>query len=179
MDSIDGKTAPECFGDRKHSKVSWLTQVGIKVFRRRARVAGQSQNADFQHPKRFLKCFLEPSSDSHDLAHGLHTRPQFLRYTAELLQIPTRNLHDHVVQCRFKARCCRTSDGVPEIGQAPAKGKLSSHSRERIPSGFRCESRAARQSRIHFDYAVLLRERIQCKLDIAFSDDAEMAHYAD
>lgn len=62
-----------------------------------------------------LNCLLKGSTDGHDFTNGLHTAGKSGANSAELLQIPSRNLDNAVIQRRFEASACDFGDAILDI----------------------------------------------------------------
>ena len=90
---------------------------------------------------RLLDRFLECSTDTHDLTNTLHAATEQATDTAELLEIPTGNLHDDVVQAWFETGCCNSGDGVPDFVQGNVETELGGDESEWVSSGFGSKGR--------------------------------------
>jgi len=97
----------------------------------------------------------------------------------EFFQIPARDLDHHIVDRGLKARLGDARDRVWQIDEAVAESQLGRHRGQGIAGRLGGESRTARKPCVDFDDPVILGKGVEGILDIAFADDAEMAHGAD
>ena len=74
--------------------------------------------------KRFLQAFLERTSDSHRLAHGLHRCREFRFRSRELLEGKARDLRHDIVDGRLEARRGHAGDVVRQLVQRIADGQF-------------------------------------------------------
>ncbi len=81
---------------------------------------------------------------------------------------------NHVIELRGyigRVRGVHLSDFVERVAQ----GQFCGHESQRVAGRFGCQCRGTAQACIYLDYAVIVGVRIECVLDIAFTDDAQMA----
>ena len=93
----------------------------------------KSRKLVIDRPYRLLDSLLERPADAHHLAHALHAAAQQPAHAAELLQVPPRDLHHHVVQARLKARRRHLRHRVLDLVQRDAQPELRRNERQRVP----------------------------------------------
>ena len=89
---------------------------------------------------RLLNGLLERPADAHDLTNGFHATAQETADTVELLQVPSRNLDDAVVQARLEACASDLRDRVLDLVERNAETKLGRDERKRVTRSLRRES---------------------------------------
>jgi hypothetical protein len=126
-----------------------------------------------------LESLLEGLTDSHDFSDRLHRRRETARDTGELLQVPTRDLDDEVVEGRLEA--CRGVLGnrVLDLVEGDVETELRGGVGERVTGGLRGEGGRTGETGVDLDDAVLLRVGVERVLDVALSDDTEMTDDVD
>src|SRR5437868_7849482 len=94
----------------------------------RLNLLGSSTLAGIERPDTFHERFLESAADGHRLAHRLHLRPESFFCARELLELPFRNLDNHVIDGRLEAgrRLPRDVVGnfVERVADREASGNL-------------------------------------------------------
>ena len=93
---------------------------------------------------RLLDRFFKRPSDAHDLTDTLHATAQESTDATELLEVPTGNLDDNVVQTRLEAGRRDSGDGVSDFVQGDIETEFSGDKGEWISSSFRSKSRRSR-----------------------------------
>ena len=89
---------------------------------------------------RLLDGLLERTTDAHHLTDGFHATAQETADTVELLQVPSRNLDDAVVQARLEACASDLRDRVLDLVERNAETKLGRDERKRVTRSLRRES---------------------------------------
>jgi hypothetical protein len=130
-------------------------------------------------PDRLLDGLFERLADSHDLSDRLHRRRERSRDPRELLEIPPRDLDDEVVERRLEARTRVLGDRVLDLVERDVETELGRRVRERVSGRLGSERRRTRKTGVDLDDAVLLRVRVERILDVALSDNAEVADDVD
>src|SRR5580704_1709539 len=125
----------------------FFAQQRIRRFSRRApwRVWLKRANS-------LLQGFFEGAADGHDLANGLHLRSESAVCAGKLFELPLGNFYDHIVDGRFEAGRRFFGDVVGDFVKRHAHGQARSDFGYRKTGGFAGQSRAARNSRIHFNH---------------------------
>ena len=118
---VYGISGTEGLGDNEDTLVGRLAQRLIYVGDNKLPVLHEAVHPLSYHAQPLLNGFFKSTSDSHDLAHGLHARTQFLIYAMKLAQIPTGNLADHIVQCRLEECAGGLGYGVLQFEKAVAQ----------------------------------------------------------
>mmetsp|Transcript_42300 Transcript_42300/g.106728 ORF Transcript_42300/g.106728 Transcript_42300/m.106728 type:complete len:1156 (-) Transcript_42300:1205-4672(-) len=131
------------------------------------------------HAQRLLDRLLEGAADRHHFAHALHAGADHLVDALELVHVPARHLHHHVVQRRLPAGGGHLRDRVAQLGQRLAQRQLGRHKGQRIAGRLAGQRTAAREPRVHLDDKVLLRAGVERELDVALTHDAQMSRYLD
>ena len=91
-----------------------------------------------------LDSLLERPADTHHLADTLHATAQQTTDSAELLQVPARNFHNHVIQAGFEASAGDLRDGVLDLVEWNTKTEFSGNESEWIACCFGRQSRRTR-----------------------------------
>lgn len=93
---------------------------------------GKPNESIINGPNRLLNRFFESPSNSHNLADALHAAAERFANPRELLQIPTRNFYDAVVQTRFETCCRDLCNRVLDFVKWDPKTEFRGDERERI-----------------------------------------------
>ena len=107
---------------------------------------------DLERADRLLQALLEGSSDRHDFADGFHLGRQSVVDTRKFLEREARDLRDHVVDRRFKARGRLARDVVANLVERVADRELRGDLRNREARRLRGQRRGARNAGIHLDH---------------------------
>ena len=124
------------------------------------------------HAESFLNSLLEGATDGHDLAHGLHRRPQLLVNTTELGEVPSGNLADYIVEGWLEEGAGGLGHGVLQLKEAIPHAQLGSDECQGIARGLAGKCRRARKSGVNFDDSVVFRLWVEGILHVAFANDA-------
>ena len=184
-ESIIGGTAREESVEKSHR----LRHVARSRARSGARCPGrrlpqQTLTLHLERAQRLLHRRLEGAVDGHDLAGGLHLRSERPVGAGELIEGPTRDLHDDVVERGLECGGGPLRDRIRDLVQPFADGDLRRDARDRITRGLRRERRRSRHAWVHLDDVVRdLRVRVgrrrtlgmQRELHVAAAFDAERA----
>ena len=151
-DVFDGSTSVEGVGDRKDTFIGGILELFVDilvviVLRANESVAGdetEERMADLSEtskrridsPNSFLHRLLECLSNRHDFSNTLHTTAQKSRHPLELLEIPSRNLDDDVIQTRLEAGGSVLGDRVLDLVERNVESELGGDESERVSSGF-------------------------------------------
>ena len=109
-----------------------LVNVGYLEFL----VLNEAVHALPYHAQTLLYGLLEVAADGHHLAHRLHRRAQLTVYSAELAEVPARNLAHYVVESRLEEGTGGLGYRVFQLEQAVSQAKLGGHEGQRIARGF-------------------------------------------
>ena len=90
--------------------------------------------------KCLLQCFREATTDRHGLADGLHRRCESGISGRELLEGETRDLDDHIVECRLERGRGRTRDVVGDLVERVAGSQACGDLRDREARRLRGQS---------------------------------------
>ncbi len=150
----------------------FFPQQPLADFRRRV-----PRRMGLQGTDSLLQCLLERSADGHHFADRLHLRTKQRIRTREFLELPFRNLHDHVVDRRLEARRGFPGDVVRNFVQRQADGQFGSDLGDGKTGGLAGQCRAARNAGIHFDHHHAPGLRLHSELDVRAS--RLHAHLAD
>ena len=94
---------------------------------------------------------MEGAADGHDLTHCLHLQTQLAVGPLEFIEVPTRNLHHHIIECRLKHGTCGACDRVGQFVKVVSDGKLCSDLGNRVTGGLGCQRRRTAHTRIYLD----------------------------
>ena len=87
----------------------------------------------------FLDGFGETSSDGHHLTNRFHLQSECIVGALELVKIPAGNLHNHIIQGRFKVSRGCFGDLVLQFIKRKAQGQLGSDFGNGISRCFGCK----------------------------------------
>ena len=170
MDLLDRPAALQRLEDRPHPAVvrddELLPQPAIVIIVRTVLAEDQPLPTHLQGPHRLQEGFLERAADSHHLADRFHLRRQRPVGLRELLECPTRNLHDHVVDCRLEGRRRQARDVVGNLLQAIAQRQLRRNLGNGKSGCLRCQRRRPGNARVHLDRHHPAVFRIHGELDV-------------
>jgi len=114
-----------------------------------------------------LDRLLEGPSNAHDLSNTLHARVQRGRDPRELLEIPSRDFDDDVVERGLEASGGDLGDRVSDLVERDVETELGGDEGERVSGGLGGESGGSRETSVDFDDAVLLGVGVESVLDVA------------
>lgn len=152
MDLIDGVATMECGRNGEDTLVRGIDQFLVNIFhvlvlkcpvisytpKRREPVAYLSEPSELivNRSNCLLDRLLKRSPDTHDFTNTLHATAQEPANAVELLQIPSRNLDDAVVQARLKTSAGHLCDRVLDLIQWDTETELSRDKSKGVSSGF-------------------------------------------
>ena len=158
------------FGYGENTQVGRVGQCVVQVVEFHVVIADEAVHALSDHAQTFLHDFLEALTDRHDLADRLHARTDQTAYTDELGQVPTRDLHDHVVYFRCFIGGVGGSH-FADFVKAVTQRQLGCYECQRITARFGGKCGRTAQAGVYFDHAVVTSLGVECVLDVTFADD--------
>ena len=179
VDLIDGVALVHGLGNDEDTLVRRLTQRRVDVVDLQLLVLHIAVHSLSNHAQTLLDSLLEVATDGHHLSDRLHGAAQLLVHTAELAQIPARNLTDHIVEGRLKEGRGGLGDGVLQFEESVAQAKLGGHESQGIARGLGSQGRRTGEARVDLDDTIVLALRVEGVLHVALADDADMAHDLD
>ena len=129
---VDGISGMHGLGDDEHALVGRFTQGSIYIRNLQFLVLNKSVHTLTNHTKSLLDSFLEVATDSHNLAHRLHRRTEFLVNTTELGEVPTWYLTYYIVEGGFEECRGGLCHRVLQLKQAISHTQLGSYESKRI-----------------------------------------------
>mmetsp|Transcript_51609 Transcript_51609/g.137767 ORF Transcript_51609/g.137767 Transcript_51609/m.137767 type:complete len:278 (-) Transcript_51609:91-924(-) len=184
--SLDGGAKIEGFGDGPDTCGRWLLQLCTDVVKRAInrpmeqllikKLRIKSSASILHHSERLLDHLFESAANRHDLSDTLHARAHRLIHGSEFAQVPPGHLGNHVIQRGLEACRGAQSHTVPQFDKVAAQGKFRCNVSKRIPCRLRCQSTAARESRVHLDDPELVTLWIHGVLNVALANDANVAN---
>ena len=111
----------------------------------------QAAASELERPHALHERFLERPANRHRLADRLHLRRQRPIGLRELLEVPSRDLDDDVVDGRLEAGGREARDVVRNFVEVITERELRGDLRDRKARGLRRERRRARHARVHLD----------------------------
>jgi hypothetical protein len=174
-DLVDGVATVHGVGNGEHALVRGSLELGVQVDRHESLSLVETKVAWVDGTNGLLDSLLEGAANSHDLTNTLHGRAKKSRDTSELLQIPSRNLDNTVVERGLEAGACRLGHRVLDLVKRNVQTKLSSDKGQGITSGLGGESRGSGETGVDLDDAVLAALGVEGVLDVALSDNAKMS----
>ncbi len=151
-----------------------------------APIGTQAISFDFQRLTSLLEGFLEIASNAHYLSHRLHLQAQETIRPFELVEVPTGNFHNHIVQGRFKIGRGGFGNLIRQLVEIVANGQFGGNFGDGIARGLAGQSRGARHTRIDLDNDDVVVFGIYRKLYVAASGkspdtvhhlDSQIAHF--
>ena len=134
VDAIDAVTLLQSLSDSEDTQVGRVAQLFIQVLEGQVVVAHETVHALADHTQALLHDLLEAFTDRHDLADRLHAGTNLTAHTHELRQVPTRDLHDHIVYLRSLISGVGRAH-LTDLIQAITQSQLSGHECQRITTG--------------------------------------------
>ena len=122
-----------------------------------------------QTADRFLECFLEILSDTHDFTHSTHLRTQFVLYPFEFLEGPSGKFDYHIVSIRH-VFVQRTVFSAGDLIQRHAGCQHGGHQCDGEPGRLGRQSGGTGCSGIDLDDDIPVRFRIMRPLYIGSAD---------
>ena len=98
-----------------------------------------------------MERFLEISPNTHHFTYCLHGEAESTVCTFKLVKVPTRNLHNHVIDGRLKVGRGSSCYGVGELVQVVPNGELGCHLGDRVSCSFGSQGRRARYQWVNFN----------------------------
>lgn len=153
-DLLNGIALVECGGESEDALVRGIGQFLIDVLHQivldklfNVCIVGVRGNTNLSKPEELvinsanslLDSLLECPANTHHFANALHATAQQTTDSAELLQVPTRNLYNHVVQAGFEASTGDLCDGVLDLVEWNTKTEFGRNESEGIACCFGCE----------------------------------------
>ncbi|GKT45601.1 LOW QUALITY PROTEIN: uncharacterized protein ColSpa_05782 [Colletotrichum spaethianum] len=176
-DLLDGVARVHGVGDGEQTLVGRRLELVIDGHQRLGLV--KSKVVEVNGTDGLLNGFLEASADAHDLTNTLHGRAQLSGNTGELLQVPTGHLDDNVVERGLEAGASGLGDAVGNVLEGDAETELGSDEGQGVSSSLGSKGRGSGQSGVDLDNAVLPGEGVQGILNVALSDNAQVADNVD
>ena len=139
MDLVDGVASAHCLGNHKDTSVGRLFQCFIDIGHLKFLVAHESVRSLADHAETLLDCFLERTSDCHDLADTLHAGTNLPGHAVEFGKVPTRDFADDIVKRRFEECRSRLGNGVLQVEETVAETEFRSHECQRITGSLGCQ----------------------------------------
>src|ERR1051325_893843 len=87
-------------------------------------IRAQTISFYFERLTRLLQCLLETAAYAHGLAHRFHLQAEVTVRSFELIEIPARHFHDHIVDGGFEKRGGGFCDLVFDLIEAITYGEL-------------------------------------------------------
>ena len=115
------------------------------------RLPEQTLPFHLERAKGLLQGRLERAVDRHDLAGGLHLRAERAVGCRELIERPSRDLHDDVIERGLECGGRLLRHCVRDLVKALADRDLGRNTCDRIAGRLRRERRAPRDARVHLD----------------------------
>ena len=89
----------------------------------------------FERLGSFLYSLLERAAYGHNLTHGFHLKSKRAVRAVELIEVPTRNFHYHIVQRRLKKRRCSLRYLILEFVQSVSYRQFRRYLGYRVTGG--------------------------------------------
>ncbi|MNZ65189.1 hypothetical protein D3C78_833760 [compost metagenome] len=121
-------------------------------------------NTNFQGTNRFMNRLFKSTADRHYFACRFHLRTQLTVRMNELVERPAWNFTYNIVKCRLKACIGLSGNRIDDFIQRVTHRDFGSHFGNRISSCFGRQSRGTADTRVYFDYIILITLRIKCEL---------------
>ena len=137
--------------------------------------AAQTSAADLQTADSLLEGFLVRLADSHDFAHSLHLRAQFILCALEFFKRPAGKF-DHDVIAGGHVFIQRAVFAARDVRQIQSAGQHSGDQRDRKACRLAGQSRGARGAGIDLNDQDAVAHRIVGKLYIGAADDLDLVH---
>ena len=128
------------------------------------------------HTQRLLEGFFHGATNTHDFSNTLHGRSDFPTNMLEFGHIPTRNLGDDVIQTGLEGSLSLLGHGVDDLGHRDSQTKLGSDKGQWVTSSLGSQGGRSRKTSIDFDNAVSHGCRVECILNVTFSDDSQVSN---
>ncbi len=163
----------------------YCSRSGCGVTSRLVRMRGSMSSgrrflAGLERAHRFQQRLLEGAADGHHFADRLHLRTERFVCARKLLKLPLRNLDDHVIERRLKARRRLARDVVGNLVERVADGELGRDLRDRKSRRLRRQRRRTRHARVHLDDDHASVVRIDGELNVRSAGlDADLADDGD
>ena len=179
MNTVDRIALVHSLRDSKDTFVGGGRKGRIQVIHMEGFVLCEAMHTLTNHTQTFLDSVLESATDSHHFADRLHRRTEFTIYATELGQVPTRNLADYIVECRFKESRGSLGNAVVEFEESVAHTEFGSHESQRIACRLRRQSGRTTETGIDLDDTIVLTLGVESILHITLAHDTDMANNLD
>ena len=152
------------------TQVGRVRQLLVQVIEMDIVVTYETMHSLSDHTKTLLHDLLEALTDRHDLADGFHAGTDLAANADELRQVPTRDLHDHIIYLRRFVRGVRSTH-LADLVQSVAQRQLSGDESQWITAGLGCQGGRTAQASVHLDHTVIASLGVESVLDITFTHD--------
>jgi hypothetical protein len=148
VDLVDGVVEVEHgVGDREETLVGGDGEGLVDVLGLEVRLETGPAGVDLTNG--LLEGLLEGTTDTHDLADGLHRRTDVAVDVLELGQVPLGDLGNEVVESGLEAGGGGLGDSVGELRKSVAESDLCGGVGERVTGGLRGESGRTGETSVH------------------------------
>ena len=118
MELVHGITGMHSFADDEDALVGRFPKCLIHISNHQFLIFYKAMHSLPYHAEPFLDGFLERAADGHHFAHRLHAAAQHPIYAMKLPEVPTGNLANHIVECRFEEGGSGMGDSILQVEQS-------------------------------------------------------------
>ena len=176
LDALHSVTLLKSLCNSEDAEVSGVGEHAVKILEVKIVVPYEPMHPLTDHTQTLLDNLLERLADRHNLAHRFHRRSDLAVNTYEFREVPTRNLHNHIIHRRShvgRIGSAHLADLVESITQR----EFCSHKSQGIARSLGSKSGRTAQTSIDLDDTVVISLSIESILNIAFPHDADMANH--
>lgn len=177
MDLVQGVALVESLGEGVDTGRSGVSQLLIDILHDFWASLETLVTSHLDGSESFLKGFFPGSTNGHDLTDRFHLGAELRLHTSELVQIPSRDLGNDVIERRLEAGRGGLGDGVTDLRERNTQAELGSDESDRVSGGLGGEGRRPRQTRVYLNDVVGLGVGVESVLDITLTNDSQVADY--
>ena len=130
-------------------------------------------DSDLQGSDALEDRFLKSASDGHGLSGGLHLCTKMPVDGTELIERPSGDLHDHIIDSGFECRGGGSGDLVGDLVEVVSDCNLRGDTRNRVSGGLGCQCGRSGDTGVDLDEPVVTVLRVEGELYVASSFDFE------
>ncbi|MNB99624.1 hypothetical protein D3C75_469130 [compost metagenome] len=175
LDLLQLIAAAVSFGDQEQALIVRLSQTVTQhtVFQQLGARQTEAVNSDLQRTDCLVDRLFKGTANRHYFAGRFHLCTQLTVRRGELVERPARDFADDIIQRRLEAGIRLSGNRINDFVERVAEGDFGCHLSDWIASCLGSKRRRAADTRIHFDYIILIALRIKRELYVTAAFDIQ------